>query len=231
MVGPLIKEPIPRKAPGEWEPFFPKAIATHVFDRPTASSEVSFSEVLESRRSKLGGQVSLSEIADLLWFSIGARGFHDTGRASVPIQWSPTPSSGGLAGISVVLVSEDSPMQCLYDPIAHRLLELEVNSDEVARTNAKEVRAVVGSYSGCTLRMLADAQKYSVAYENPESLIYRDAGAITSTLCLCANWLGLTSCPLGFLGNDFIRQLGMPPDRFLAVGAVQIGSSHLLNEP
>jgi hypothetical protein len=59
-------------------------------------------------------------------------------------------------------------------------------------------------------------------YENADSLILRDAGCLVSTLCLCAEWLDLAACPLGFLGEDMVTPLGFPRPRFRAVGGVQI---------
>jgi hypothetical protein len=50
----------------------------------------------------------------------------------------------------------------------------------------------------------------------------RDAGCLVSTLCLCAEWLDLAACPLGFLGEDMVSPLGFPQPRFRAVGGVQI---------
>ncbi len=48
------------------------------------------------------------------------------------------------------------------------------------------------------------------AYENAGSLILRDAGCLVLTLCLCAEWLDLAACPLGFLGEDMVSPLVFP---------------------
>ena len=82
--------------------------------------------------------------------------------------------------------------------------------------------AVAGGDHGITLRFVTDAQKLDAAYENSETLAFRDAGCIIATLGMCAEWLNLAMCPLGFVGQDMLNVLGFPRERFLATGAVQI---------
>ena len=163
------------------------------------------------------------QIADLLWFAVGARGYKAAGRAGLPVQWSATPSAGGLGCLHIVCVAETASRPRLYDSIEHRLLEIEADGEAVARLNREAVESLLGRASGGTLRGRGGWGKLSGAYENAESLMFRDAGAMTTTLMLCATWLGLTACPLGFVGQSFVEPLGLPTDRFKAVGAIQIG--------
>jgi len=128
-----------------------------------------------------------------------------------------------LGCLHIVCVAETASRPRLYDSIEHRLLEIEADGEAVARLNREAVESLLGRASGCTLRLMADWSKLSAAYENAESLMFRDAGAMTTTLMLCATWLGLTACPLGFVGQSFVEPLGLPTDRFKAVGAIQIG--------
>jgi hypothetical protein len=180
--------------------------------------------VLEARRSGLGGPVTWSQIADLLWFAAGVRGYHSTGRAGLPIQWSASPSAGALGCVYIVCLAEDSSRPRLYDPFGHRLLEIRADGEAVSRANRQAVAALVGTAGGSTLRLMVDWGKLSAAYHDAESLMFRDAGALMATLALCATWLGMTACPLGLVGEDLVSALGFPADRFRAAGAVQIGS-------
>lgn len=223
LAGTRINEPQPRRSTGGWSPFEPAVMAVHDFARPTVKPTASFAEVLETRRSGLGGPVAWPRIADLLWFAAGVRGYHPVGRAGIPIQWSATPSAGGLGCVRVVCLADDGSRPRLYDPFEHRLLELDIEAEFVAAANRETVKAVVGKAAGCTLRLIADEVKLSAAYSDAESLMFRDAGALVATLALCAVWLGMTACPLGFLGDDLVPKLGFPADRFRGVGAVQIG--------
>lgn len=223
LAGTRINEPQPRRSTGDWSPFEPVVMAVHDFARPTTKPAALFAEVLEARRSSLGGSKTWSQIADLLWFAAGVRGHHPAGRAGLPIQWSATPSAGGLGCVRIVCLADNGSRPRLYDPFGHRLLELDVEAGFVAEANREAVKAVVGAAAGCTLRLVADWAKLSAAYTDAESLMFRDAGALMAMLALCATWLDMTACPLGFLGDDLVPKLGFPADRFRGVGAVQIG--------
>jgi hypothetical protein len=88
--------------------------------------------------------------------------------------------------------------------------------------NRAAVMSVTGTHRGCTLRLVGDLSKLLAGYDNPDTLLFRDAGGVAATLCLCAAWLGLYACPLGFLGDGLLPTLGLSTDRFRGAGAVQI---------
>lgn len=95
-------------------------------------------------------------------------------------------------------------------------------TDCAAEANRNQVTSVLGTSAGCTLRLIADMHKLDAAYANAESLAWRDAGAVATTLCLTAEWMNLRSNVLGFAGTEYLSQIGFPAERFMAVGAVQI---------
>ncbi len=66
--------------------------------------------------------------------------------------------------------------------------------------------------------------KAEAAYSNPESLVWRDSGALASTMGLVAEWLGLSANILGFSGGEYMRSIGFPGNRFLSVGGIQVSS-------
>lgn len=223
MAGILTDEPCPRTPPLAWRPYRPPVVATEHLTRPEAPPPRDFGDVLRSRRSALAGPIGWSDIAMLLWHAAGTKGHAPAGRAGLPIEWRPSPSAGGLHPIQLVCINDrgDGPVR-LYDPIEHAFQLLDVPHGEITAKNATAVAQVVGAHRGCTLRLIADVGKVGAAYSNPESLIWRDAGCLIATLCLCAEWLGLAACPLGFLGDDMVAPLGFPGTRFQAVGAVQV---------
>ncbi len=104
----------------------------------------------------------------------------------------------------------------------HAFMVLPADRCAVHAKNIEAVVAVLGARRGCTLRLIGDWAKLSAAYENAETLLFRDAGCLIATLCLCAEWLDLCACPLGFVGQDVVPLLGLPVDRFRAAGGVQI---------
>ncbi|WP_153041057.1 hypothetical protein [Paraburkholderia monticola] len=72
------------------------------------------------------------------------------------------------------------------------------------------------------MALVADMAKPKAAYENGESLLLRDAGALLQTLALATEWCGLGFCPLGILGNEVVSALPAN-EQLLAVGAAAIG--------
>ncbi|TAN56982.1 MAG: hypothetical protein EPN26_02920, partial [Rhodospirillales bacterium] len=162
---------------------------------------------------------------ELLWYAAGTKGYAPSGRSGIPIEWRVSPSSGGLHPIHIVCVPpphEDGVI--LYDSFQHQFGRLKLDARAVVQANAESVAAVVGESPGWTLRFIADFDKISAAYENAWSLVLRDAGCLIMTICLCAEWLGLSACPLGFLGQALCVPLGFPGERFKAVGGVHLTS-------
>lgn len=220
-----IDEPRPRETPRPWTAYIPPVSAVTELPIPQAWPTRDFFDVLTSRRSRVGGAVSLDHLAELLWHSAGTKGHAANGRAGIPVEWRTSPSGGGLHPIHVVCVSSPPSEDVFwYDGFRHALGTLFLDGRELVDGNANRVREVVGNANGWTLRFVADFSKVDAAYENPWSIILRDAGCLIATICLCAEWLGLAACPLGFVGQELCNHIGLDESRFRAVGGVQITS-------
>jgi hypothetical protein len=225
LAGTLTDEPLPRRPSLGWQPFIPAGSTVEKLDRPLPRGDRNFQSVLAARRSSIGNSVHWSVIGELLWYAAGLKGYAQAGRAGLPIGWSASPTSGGLQSICIVCISDDAAAPRLYEPYNHAFSVLATDSNAVLRENRAAVTSVVGAHRGCTLRLIGDRSKLLAAYDNADSLLLRDAGAMVATICLCAEWLGLCACPLGFLGNSMLPLIGFPSDRFQGAGAVQISSS------
>lgn len=223
MAGIPTEEPHPKDRPARWAPFRPASIETEWLARPQQPPSRDFADIIRSRRSDVAGPVSWVRVAELLWHAASIRGYADSGRAGLPIEWRVSPSAGALHPTHLVCINDAPDLRPrLYDPVDHAFHILNVDGNDIAARNATAVGAVIGAHRGCTIRLLSDFAKVSAAYENADSLILRDAGCCVATLCLCAEWLELAACPLGFLGDDMVPLLGFPQPRFRAVGGVQI---------
>jgi hypothetical protein len=224
LAGTLTDEPLPRRPPSEWQPFVATGSTLEKLDRPSARGDRNFQDVLAARRSSIGNSVDWPVVGELLWHAAGLKGYTQAGRAGLPIGWSASPTSGGLQSICIVCISDDASAPRLYEPYDHAFSVLATDRKAAFDENRAAVMAVVGAQRGCTLRLIGDRSKLLAAYDNVDSLLLRDAGAIAATICLCAEWLGLCACPLGFLGNALLPLIGFPTDRFQGAGAVQISS-------
>ena len=224
MAGIRIEEPRPRAEPDAWTEFLPPVRGSEDLPIPAWEPDGHFGKVLLRRRSQIGQAVGWERVADLLWHANRATGEASIGRTGLPVARRPAPSPGGLHPIRLVCINQGGDFPRLYDPAGHRFHALKVDAREVGARNTAAVGAVVGEHQGCTIRFVADLAKVSAAYDASESLLLREAGCLLAIHCLCAEWLGLASCPLGFLGQDLVEPLGFPTGRFLAVGGFVVGT-------
>lgn len=185
-----------------------------------------FHDVLTARRSAVGASIGWDAVGTLLRHVTVDTAAPTLGRAGLVARRGPTPSAGGLQPIRMVCIDDAGTPPRIYDPATHAFGLLDANTGDVVARNGAVLEAVLGWRRGCTVRFLADVDKVTAAYEHPASLVLRDAGALTATLCLAAEWLGMTACPLGFLGQELVGPLGFPEPRFIAVGGVQVGKSN-----
>lgn len=134
------------------------------------------------------------------------------------------PSAGGLHPCSFVCVDERERRVVLYDALAHGFRRLRADHSSLLALNKAQLTQVLGTSTGVTVRFVFDRSLVDAAYANSESLILRDSGALLATIALLAEWLGLSACPLGFLGDDFIALAGLPGERFVGAGGIQISA-------
>jgi hypothetical protein len=214
-------EPRPKPPPNAWTPLALPASTPVPLPRRIRSSDQGFFEVLGSRHSRAGLAVSLDDLSSLLWHSTLLRSRRPSGRFDVPWESRAAPSAGGLHGISIlVLPLEQDAFGGCYDPEGHFLHKYDGPG---LALNRKSIADILGIATGTTLQLAADTSKYDACYEAAESLMWRDAGALATIICLVATALGINSTPIGRTGEDVVRSLGLPAP-FTGAGAVHIGS-------
>lgn len=219
------EEPRPRSPAQKWIPYNPSIIQREQLIVPTDWPRRDFAEVLYRRRSRVAGLVSWNRVIELLWHAVGMKAQAQSGRADIPIEWRNSPSAGGLHPIDIICISQspDDGIR-LYDPAQHQFAYLAADSDYIIELLRNVLIELVGTSTGITLFFVADSSKVEAAYESGASLLWRSAGALISSVCVCAEWLELCACPLGFHGDELLKQLPFPEDRFTAVGGVLISS-------
>lgn len=214
----LIKEPAPRDEPGMWSDCWPLATRAVSLRAPTDPPQRSFLDVLQARQSSVGGRVHAQEIADLLWYAMAPTPV-GLGRAGMQVEHRPYPSFGGLCCVRVLVVYRDDQLVALYEPREHRLDVIDVPG--LIAENDDDVALVLGHAVGCTLRFIGDLDRAQAAYTSPETLLLREAGGLSATIGLCAEWLGLRSCSLGSLGTSLCELLGNSQG-LIGLGGIQI---------
>jgi hypothetical protein len=181
-----------------------------------------FLATLHARRSRVGDPVEEEDLASLLRHSTLLRERRFDGRFGA---WESrsAPAAGGLHALHLLCLPFDKRDACgLYDAEAHGLRA--PSSLENARAlNRQSVLKIADAENGTTLQIVADRYRYEGCYDHCDSLIWRDAGALTAVVSLVATLLGLVSVPLGRHGDDivFATQLGAG---FVGVGGIHICS-------
>lgn len=184
-----------------------------------------FPDLLHGRRSDRSlGRPALGDVLDMVAAATFARSAADgdpfgrTRRASA--------SAGALHPVSVVIVRPCStPLPFHLDPVSGALRALRVADADGMRSQAERLRAMLPGGQPTHLVLLGDLELVEAAYENPGSLLWRDAGALLATLHLCAASLGLGFCPLGALGEGFAAAVFPGRARLVACGTAAVGVS------
>lgn len=203
-------KPIRRTA---WEQ--PSVLLPRQIDRPASG----FFDVLDERNSSVGGPLSVDQLSSLLWHSTRLRD-RRPGRFGISQESRSAPSAGGIHPIGLLVLPLENEDGGLYDDRAHGLIPM---SSAAKKANADSICQIIGDVPGVTIQLAADSDLVAACYNNPISLIWRDAGALVATICLVATALKLAAVPVGRLGTDIVESAGMPFG-FIGVGAVHIST-------
>lgn len=181
-----------------------------------------FMVALDARRSRPGGNLDADDLAALLRHSTALRHRGQDGRFGT---WEsrPAPSAGGLHGIHILCLPLDEGHPAgVYDDVDHQLRAPGPLSG-ARELNRHSTREIAGANAGTTLQFFADVARYDACYESAETLVWRDAGALSAVVALVAAALDLVSIPLGRHGRTIVEAANLG-ERFVAVGGVHVGS-------
>jgi hypothetical protein len=185
--------------------------------------ENSFSEVFEARRSRREMTYApLREIINVVAFATRPR-FILTDDALKRTR-RPAPSAGALHPIDIVLVDwRGTPRLMRYDSFSHQL-QLLICTERPEHLGRLEcvTNEILPKASGTAIVFLGDVARVAAIYENFETLFWRDAGVLLQTLFMAATAYRLAFCPLGILGHEVVRALGLV-QRLTPAGVALIG--------
>ncbi len=81
-----------------------------------------------------------------------------------------------------------------------------------------------GGKGGVILWFAAQFARTRAFYEQADSLVWRDAGALVATVALLAETLDLACCPLGVTGEPLLSQVLGSDDAVVGAGGCMIGA-------
>lgn len=187
---------------------------------------VRFEQVAARRKStrNLHHRLSVAQLGALLWLAAKNRqGKAPVGRPD----WRsrPYPSAGGCHEIEILVANlgghEDTAF--LYDSRHHALGSLPGADARTVERLVRELRRVLPGQNATVLWFVADPRRLAARYRNPESLLWRDSGALGATLALAATAVGLGSCLVGIHAPAALRSLLGSDSPLIGVGGCIVG--------
>lgn len=219
-----IEEPRPRDQVLPWQPINWPVRRTIKLRSQSPPPLSRFADVLLNRRSnRQMSHVPLGLVVELL--RLCARTLGSWTYRGLDRHQSPAISSGALHGLNLVLAPVSPyPRLFRYDRIGDRLDALNVtHPDQVKALRRHVEECLPEAVNGVTVVLVADRAKYNAAYHEPETLIWRDSGALLQIIAMSANAFGLSSCPVGIHGDEIVGALTADRDRLFGCGVIQIG--------
>jgi SagB-type dehydrogenase family enzyme len=221
---PTDAEPLPRTQPMQWRPTMVPHRGVCRLERHILTPSVPFLDVLGGRASGTGGAVPARELASVLWHAMLLRESRAGGRFGIGWESRNFPSAGGLHPLCLLVIPiRDGDPIGVYDSEGHALLLCAGDEAATRLANRVSVAELTGASGGTTVQIVADPTRTAACYENSETLIGRDAGALVATVCLVSTALGLASCAMGRTGTEICRIAGLP-EPLMGLGAVHLGS-------
>jgi hypothetical protein len=184
-----------------------KVEKTYALVPPKDLPDVSFVDVVESRRTIMPRKaLRYEQLSSLLWLSARTRRAW-VDQYGVRRQHRASASAGALHPVELLLL--DGRRILRYDALAHALQSVHVASTARLKHVRDEIALIAGKRLP-TVAVLAGHECVTKSvYGNPESLLWRDAGAFIATLQLCSTAFNFKLMPLGVLGNAMPAALGM----------------------
>ncbi|MBW6400873.1 hypothetical protein KPL78_23640 [Roseomonas sp. HJA6] len=135
------------------------------------------------------------------------------------------PSAGALHPVEVIVVAggRRAPVLLRVDPGSARVQVLSERRTGRAGRLLARLPELLPRARGTALVLLADYGRTAAVYRKPDSLLWRDAGALLASLQLAAGGMGLVACPTGLLGEEVGDGLFHTNERVLAAGTMLVG--------
>lgn len=220
-----MRNPSPKSDEEDYTPFEYPIVEQLFLERPRTTRTVNLFDALLQRKSvRQFSLLSLDQLGELLWYSAHVKGIFRQENGYV-LSHRPAPSAGGRHPIDLIVSSPVLGVSELfvYDPFEHALSMLRLDKHDIIGLH-KHTQSILHAPHATTIWFIAHSSRTSVKYENPESLIWRDAGALIYNIQIVATGLKLNCCPLGTLGEPNISELFKRQDKVWSAGGLVIGS-------
>jgi SagB-type dehydrogenase family enzyme len=222
---PIGKNPRPRKksqSSKNYSYFFDENIV--ILPQPGDKVVVSFFDVINARKSeRFFSELSLYQISNLLWYSAKVKDAFAVENGNI-LTHRNSPSAGAIHPIDI-LVSLSSPLKervlYYYNPFEHKLIKLKFNPLLLHKFFV-HVSSNLKLDNGMLVWFVAHIKRTQAAYINPESLVWKDAGALIMMFQLVATAFDIKSCPVGTLGEPILSEM-FGGAKLISAGGMLVG--------
>jgi SagB-type dehydrogenase family enzyme len=188
--------------------------------------DIAYTQVISSRQSNrtFTAPLELTELSTLLWDVLKIKKIDVDVNGTVIWNHRGAPSAGGLSSIETFIVNIAGHKDSIYyyNPYDHTLEELDISQDNVQ--NLVNTANNLMDASKATLFVYAsDTENLFLKYQNAESLLWRDVGAIYALANLTCESLQLNSCALGLTFHSLLNEVLGLEEMFFGVGGQVFG--------
>jgi SagB-type dehydrogenase family enzyme len=191
---------------------------------PVSSDASDCLRILGDRQTRRDfGFLSAKQLSKFLWHAARTRVSYRERNGRL-FQSKPSPSAGGCHPHDLLIVrpSKEGLVAFIYDSNTHALGELRCRKQRLQHF-AKQVAKVVPIQRGTIIWLIGQPQRTANLYWNPESLLWRDAGALIAVMAIVAEALNLSFCPVGITGDLPLSQLLRQRHRLYGFGGAIVG--------
>lgn len=216
-----LPDPRPRATLKPYVPFrWPGGAPVPLAPAPSELN-INVSQVFLQRQSRREfAALPLEKLGHLLSFCCRANS-RTSSALGFEQQYRGVPSAGAVHPIHVLVQRERSGVWEHYDEVNHALVRID-SSENLAGSARAQADGIVPSGDATLFAFAAEPGKTDAKYEDPASLIWRDAGVVVGAVAWAAEALGLNCCPLGATGTKHVSPLG-PAGTFFGTGMLLVG--------
>lgn len=186
---------------------------------------IRFDKVSETRKSGRNFKpITLQEVSDVLWYAAKVRTTFQQDNGYI-LTHRGTPSAGARHPIDIIISNPKfliSGFFYYYNPFEHSLNQL-ANSYGDVSAFFSHITEIVDTTNATLIWFVAHANRTNAKYEHAESLIWRDAGALINNIQMVCTARGISSCPIGSLGEPYISNFFNNQAGIFGAGGLLIG--------
>ena len=218
-----MKGPYPKRKTDDYQSFLYPVDKKVYLNKPTEFSKDSFVDVILSRRSEMPKtSLKSQELSDILFLSNRIEDvFSD--ELGFLHSYRVCPSGGARHPIDILIYDYNSVDNVLsyYNPLDHTLNPLIVDKSAL-ESFVDKVKSNSDVSTGTLIWFAIQFGKTASKYENPESLYWRDLGALLYSIQLVSTFYKCKSCPIGSLVPVSFYEL-MKSEKLISGGGIILG--------